>query len=396
MAKRLILCFDGTWNIPDDERPEHEQVETNVRRLYESILHTSADGRRQVPLYVPGVGTKWYERIQGGVFGHGLSENILLGYEFLGKNYQEGDEIYLFGFSRGAYTARSLAGLIRNCGLLWAPQRHLIDQAYLLYRKRDESADSTEARLFRRRYARSVSITCLGVWDTVGALGIPLDAFRFLNDARYGFHDVELSSIVENAYHAVAIDEHRPEYDVALWSPTIKPHQTMEQRWFIGAHSDVGGGYEDRRLSDITLRWMQQKAAACGLALDPRQIPAVSPAHCLGPITDSYGTFLNGMFKKIKDWQGKNRYYRPLCQARYGNEVLDDSAVCRYEQDAAYRPQNPGFLEQVQSRRLPYTYAIAPDSAWLAAWPQPGPLAEKGPAGAQYESRRHRQWQSHA
>jgi uncharacterized protein (DUF2235 family) len=349
MSKRLIVCFDGTWNTPDETRPEDEQVETNVRRIYESILPRSADGQRQVAQYYPGVGTKWYERIRGGVFGYGLSENVLQGYEFLSTHYQEGDEIFLFGFSRGAYTARSLVGLIRNCGLLWNADRALIEQAYELYTKRDASADTPEAQAFRRQHSRTVRIRCLGVWDTVGALGIPLKAFKILNDARYGFHDVELSSIVEHAYHAVALDEHRKEYNVALWQPSTQPRQSMEQRWFIGAHSDVGGGYEDRRLSDITLQWMQQKATACGLAVDARKIPVVTEDYYHGPITDSYSAFLKGTLKALKALKGEGRYYRAVCQTVYGNESIDRSALLRFIKDSSYQPQNRGFVEHVQS-----------------------------------------------
>ena len=349
MSKRLIVCFDGTWNTPDEARPEDEQVETNVRRIYEAILPQSVDGQRQVAQYFPGVGTKWYERIRGGVFGSGLSENILQGYEFLSARYQEGDEIFLFGFSRGAYTARSLVGLIRNCGLLWSADRSLIEQAYTLYTKRDAGADTSEAQAFRREHSRPVRIRCLGVWDTVGALGIPLKAFKILNDARYGFHDVELSSIVEHAYHAVALDEHRKEYDVALWNPSTHPHQTMEQRWFIGAHSDVGGGYVDRRLSDITLQWLQQKAAACGLAIDSRKAPYVAKDHYRGPITDSYSAFLKGTLKTLRALTGEDRYYRAVCQTVYGNEVIDRSALLRFLKGPSYQPKNRGFAEHLQS-----------------------------------------------
>jgi uncharacterized protein (DUF2235 family) len=345
MSKRLIICFDGTWNTPDETRPEDTQIETNVRRFYEALLPHAADGRPQLAWYDAGVGTKWYERIQGGAFGYGLSENIRQGYAFLSTYYQEGDEIYLFGFSRGAYTARSLVGLIRNCGVLRSADDALISRAYELYRQRDEGADTVEARAFRGAHARAVRIKFLGVWDTVGALGIPVKAFRFLNDTRYGFHDVELSSIVEHAYHAVALDEHRKAYDVALWNPKAAPHQVMEQRWFIGSHCDVGGGYRDRCLSDITLCWMQQKAAACDLAIDPRRVPQVTDDHCLGPFTDSYSAFLGGAFKAVQ-----GRYYRPVCQTVYGNEAVDESAHRRFSQDAHYRPKNTGFLEYVQSR----------------------------------------------
>ncbi|MEO6164560.1 MAG: DUF2235 domain-containing protein, partial [Candidatus Binatia bacterium] len=117
--KRIVICFDGTWNRPAEESlPVDQQVATNVWRFYQSIRQQSADGLKQVKWYDEGVGTKWYDRVIGGGIGAGLELNIVQGYEFLAKEYQDGDEIYVVGFSRGAYTARSLVGMVRNCGLI--------------------------------------------------------------------------------------------------------------------------------------------------------------------------------------------------------------------------------------------------------------------------------------
>lgn len=340
MPKRLILCFDGTWNRPDEEHPEGEHVETNVCRIYESILERDTNGRRQIKWYDEGVGTRWFQRIQGGAFGMGLSENIRQGYRFLIEQYEQDDEVFLFGFSRGAYTARSLVGLIRNCGLLYTPDRERIAEAYELYRTRDEGADSEVALAFRKKYARDIRITFLGVWDTVGALGIPIESFDDFNRRHFEFHDTELSSIVENAYQAVAVDEHREPYAVTLWDPRVKPRQTLEQRWFLGAHCDVGGGYHDRRLSDVALHWMQQKAAACGLALTPVQLPPDVRSSATAPITDSFKEFLKGMYSLFH-----RRYYRPVAQTVYGQEAIDDSVKQRLESDPYYRPKNKGVRE---------------------------------------------------
>ena len=193
----------------------------------------------------------------------------------------------MLGFSRGAYTARSLVGMIRNVGLLTPDNIHRIDDAYGLYRNRDFSADTEEAQAFRSRYSRNISIKFLGVWDTVGALGIPLAALEWLNAAVYAFHDTELSGIVKNAAHAVAIDENRVDYQVTLWKQIAKVGQSVEQCWFIGAHADVGGGYDSRDLSDITLNWMQAKARAAGLSIDPKKIATVTNANWQGAVTDS-------------------------------------------------------------------------------------------------------------
>ena len=135
MPKRIVVCFDGTWNEPDDDTDVAKQAETNVRRLYESVRPRGADGREQEKWYDEGVGTKFLERLRGGLFGLGLSENIRQGYRVLIDTYQEGDEVFVFGFSRGAYTARSLVGLIRKSGLVRRDQGGRVEDAYELYRR---------------------------------------------------------------------------------------------------------------------------------------------------------------------------------------------------------------------------------------------------------------------
>ena len=298
--KRIVICFDGTWSKPADEAlPADGRVETNVCRFYESIKDKAADGTKQVKWYDEGVGTKWYDRFIGGSIGAGLELNIVQGYEHLAQQYEAGDEVYVLGFSRGAYTARSLVGMIRNCGLIYPKHLALrVGMAYGIYRTRGDNVDSFTAKTFRAAFCREIKIKFIGVWDTVGALGIPLTVLKDVNMKFYEFHDTKLSTIVENAYHALAIDEHRQDYLATLWNPDTAPQQKLEQRWFVGAHCDVGGGYKDRRLSDLTLSWMQQKASALGLALDPVQVGA---KNYLGDWTDSYGKFLGGLYaKKIR------------------------------------------------------------------------------------------------
>ena len=335
--KRIVICFDGTWNKPADETSSaNPQVETNVRRFFESVKDRGADGAQQLKWYDEGVGTKWYDRFIGGAIGAGLELNIVQGYQFLAENYEDGDEVYVLGFSRGAYTARSLVGMVRNCGLI--QPKHLtlrVAMAYGIYRTRGDNADSVTAKLFRSSFSREIKIKFIGVWDTVGALGIPLDILKDLNMRFYEFHDTKLSKIVENACHAIAIDEHRGEYDVCLWNPDTAPQQKLEQRWFAGAHCDVGGGYPDRRLADTTLRWMQDKASALGLAVDAVQVGA---KNYLGDATDSYGKFLGGLYAR------KNaRHYRIIGAAKFGNEVIDDSVQRRRKENREYEPQNNGL-----------------------------------------------------
>jgi uncharacterized protein (DUF2235 family) len=231
---------------------------------------------------------------------------------------------------------RSFVGMIRNCGLILPKHLALrVAMAYGIYRTRGDSVDSFTAKTFRAAFCREIKIKFIGVWDTVGALGIPLDVLKDFNMRFYEFHDTKLSNIVENACHAIAVDEHRLDYDVCLWNPDTQPLQSLEQRWFIGAHCDVGGGYPDRRLSDMTLRWMQDKASALGLAVDSVSVAAQS---YLGEYTDSYAKFLGGIYAR------KNpRHYRVVGATKFGREIVDDSVQKRRKEDHAYEPQNNGL-----------------------------------------------------
>lgn len=338
MVVRLILCFDGTWNRPDPNPHPADRIETNVVKFYEAVIDgPTPDGATQTKWYDQGVGTNWYDRISGGAFGAGLDQKIQDGYQWLVQNYPDPDpgniEVYVLGFSRGAYTARSLVGMIRNVGLLRPANIHRAQDAYSLYRERDDPVDSENALAFRAQYSREIRVIFLGVWDTVGALGIPLQALQWLDSAEYAFHDTALSKIVTNAFHALAIDEHRIDFQATLWTDPPDPGQMVEQRWFIGAHGNVGGGDSSHALSDIALAWMTRKAAETGLVLDQAQIPQIAPANAAGEIFDSYGQFLDGLYAKTHP-----PYYRPM-NTTGTNEIKDGSVLQRPN----YAPQNPGF-----------------------------------------------------
>jgi len=344
MARNIIICFDGTWNTPDRSPSADGDSSTNVWKLHQAITD-SADGRAQLKWYETGVGTRWYDKLRGGAFGVGLSRKIQEGYRQLVQLYEDGDQVFILGFSRGAYSARSLVGMIRNAGLLRPEQHRRVSEAYALYRTRDEGADSENARFFRGRYAREIPIHFLGVWDTVGALGIPVQSFDWFNQAFYRFHDTELSGIVRHAYHAVAVDEHRRNYCATLWDPKEKPNQVIEQVWFAGAHANVGGGYADNPLSDLPLRWMAEKAGACGLGIDLQRLPAV-PAS-LPPITDSWQRFLGGAYSRVEP-----RHYRPIGATAFGQESIDPSVLLRVAELPDYRPKNP-LLGHLRGDPLP-------------------------------------------
>ena len=242
-----------------------------------------------MPYYLDGVGTKsWVDKLPGGVFGSGLWHNVQKAYQFLVDYYEPGDEIYLFGFSRGAYTARSVVGMLRKCGILKRDERNDIESAYEFYRNRDvKPTDKTPSTSACRRPtpdARSSpdSKTCrrvrfIGVWDTVGSLGIPLGTLGRIFNRKHRFHDVSLSRTVENAYHALAIDEGRRPFAPTLWEQHPKAEkQVSGQRWFAGVHTNIGGGNADARQSDRALLWMMSKARACGLEFDQAGIDKIS------------------------------------------------------------------------------------------------------------------------
>lgn len=289
MPKRLVVCFDGTWNAADSER-----AETNVVKLARAIPVRAPNGELQLVLYLRGVGTGGLaDRLVGGATGEGVENNLRSGYMFLAQNYEQGDDIYLFGFSRGAFTARSLSGFISAAGLLKRECLSLLVEAWEYYRMPRAARSSSPFHQRRQPNCQeAVRIKCVGVWDTVGALGVPVTAFADFNLEKFGFHDTQASDMVDYAFHALAIDEMRDEFVPTLWtkpassSSTPAPH--VEQVWFAGAHSDVGGGYDRANaLSDIPLVWMAERAQSCGLHFDPGHLPAKSGLNPLATLHDS-------------------------------------------------------------------------------------------------------------
>jgi uncharacterized protein (DUF2235 family) len=280
MGKRIIVCCDGTWNTPDQER-NGKAAPTNVVRIAQAIAPVDAKGCEQRVFYHPGVGTRKWERIRGGAFGFGLSRDVRETYTFVMRSYEPGDELFFFGFSRGAYTARSTVGFIHNSGLLRRENADELSEAYSLYRSRADRTKprATEAKLFRRTYSYEPPIRFVGVWDTVGSCGIPVTGLPLasLVNRRWLFHDAELSPQVQDAYQALAVDERRRPFEPAVWQPLPgATGQTVQQVWFAGVHSDVGGGYQDHGLSDIPLAWMANRARSCGLAFEPDSFPELT------------------------------------------------------------------------------------------------------------------------
>lgn len=333
MSKRIVICCDGTWNTPD-QTDEGVISPTNAAKVAMCVASLAGDGRRQLLYYDSGVGTRWYDRIRGGISGAGISRNILQAYRFLMERHEEDDDIFLFGFSRGAYTVRSLAGLLRNSGLLRLENLPRLDDAYRLYRRRDKQSHprAIESELFRRTWSREVRVHCIGVWDTVGALGIPSKNFDIVNKLlNVEFHDVDLSSRVDNAFQALAIDERRRAFEPCVWRKQDgSGSQRLEQVWFAGVHSNIGGGYRDTGLSDIALEWMMKRAGECGLEFDLAPLKRlgldIRPAWN-GRLVDSK----KGVYKLFPD------FVRPIAPSATDNATVAPQAWQRFDADTAYR-----------------------------------------------------------
>lgn len=309
MRKNIAIFCDGTWQSLSQRYP------TNVTNLARCVAPETQAGAlttvAQVVFYDDGVGVGEgvldpIVRLVGGGLGVGLDRKIARCYEYLCLNYEPGDHVFIFGFSRGAYTARSLSGLLRKCWILRKSEISRVDEAMTRYRSGE--LDDPEAVAFKAQYcyptepflqARAVdpkqaaaaidSLTAhvqyVGVWDTVGALGIPptLPYAPYVN-RRYRFHDLKLSRFVVSARHAVSIDERRKSFAPTLWD-NIKdlndnagaagaPHDARpyQQSWFPGRHSGVGGGENDGGLCISAMLWIADGAARAGLGFDQAAI----------------------------------------------------------------------------------------------------------------------------
>lgn len=353
--KRIALFLDGTWNTTNDN--------TNVWRLRALTAPLGADQVRQSIYYNAGLGTQVGSKVRGGMFGVGIDEILLETYQWLVENYNDGDDIFIFGFSRGSYTARSLSGFVSRCGVLKPGGPLSIKQLYDRYRL-GLTVPSIERLLnhppnnptleeeWLVRYSRFVNIKFLGVFDTVGSLGVPVGISRFKKS--HSFLNTSLRTPNIAAAHALAIDEHRPDFAPTLWTRSVpkdpKADQPRaprslaeaEQRWFVGAHANVGGGYSSDLLSQRPFAWMMKRAAAQGLSFRS-DVDQFSP-KIRSPVIDSYGSFLGGFYRYLQ-----REYQRPIGADPIDsstavespiNETIDSSVLERWQSDESYRPKN--------------------------------------------------------
>ena len=327
--RRIVVCADGTWNRP--ERDPDRDVPTNVLRLARAIRPVAGDGAQQQVFYDWGIGS-YHDRLIAGATGHGLHKNIMDGYRYIVQNYRPGDEIFLFGFSRGAYTVRGLCGMINNCGILKRPDAALIQKAFDLYRKpgKVHAPRGKNSVEFQNRYShRSREVRFVGVWDTVGAMGIPI-SFLGLFEDNDEFFDCRAGRNVRSARHALAIDEQRSDFEPTIWWP--RKSLDLKQVWFAGAHSDVGGGHvpgpDGASLSYIPLEWMLREASAAGLGFESHLMRGLK-ADPLARLHPSRRNF----------YRVRRRYDRPIDHGR-GEVLIHRSVKRRWERDSSYRPRN--------------------------------------------------------
>jgi uncharacterized protein (DUF2235 family) len=316
MPKTLIVCCDGTWNKPDQGGGP-----TNVTKMARAILPRAANGDPQLVYYDEGVGTgNAIDRVVGGGLGIGLGTNVQQAYRFLALNYEPGDRLLMFGFSRGAYTVRSLAGLVGLVGLLRKGDLDQMPKVWDYYRTPPEQRQKDYIQPDWVA-ARDPGIDLVGVWDTVGALGIPGNFLGRIGRRRHEFHDVKLGKKVRHAFHALAIDERRKSFDAAVWDTNaIGPDQIVEQVWFAGAHSNVGGGYPDAELSDQSFLWMINKARPL-LDFDEdyisRRVRVMKEEEARGLLVDSSAGW----------WKALGRIWRVIGEDR--SESVHPSALAR-------------------------------------------------------------------
>ncbi|MGM4960887.1 DUF2235 domain-containing protein [Bradyrhizobium barranii] len=347
--KRLAIFLDGTWNTLNNN--------TNVWRL-KSLTAETADQR---VYYSQGVGTRRGESARGGVTGWGIDDEIIEAYTWLIQNFDDGDEIFIFGFSRGAYTARSLSGLICKCGVLRLGAPLSIEQLYARYRIYDAPTIRTllgrplpdgvslEER-WLTAYSRPTKVKFVGVWDTVGSLGLPVWSMA-AEVRKYRFLDTHLRLDNEHAFHALALDEHRKNFEPTFWTRTDRVGhegaaerqiEKVEQRWFVGAHANIGGGYASDPLAQRPLKWLMEKAAGLGLGF--RSEVSLDLSQVAPPVTDSYREFAWGLYRFVS-----RPFYRPVglppdkgtdATTSRINETVDGSVFDRWRADASYRPVN--------------------------------------------------------
>jgi uncharacterized protein (DUF2235 family) len=338
MGKNIVVFCDGT------NQKGGVGSNTNVYKLFNMIEDRT---NRQIAYYDPGLGTD-IRKVTGSLFGRGFSKNILECYQFIFENFEAGDKIYLFGFSRGAATVRSLSSFIHLFGILPKSRADLIKEAFSIYKKKNRKEKA--ATFINKHHTMWCTIEFVGVWDTVAALGMPSKGLSLILDSFFShkFHSFNLSESVKFARQALAIDEERKTFHPVLWSP-ISNNSTVDklkQVWFSGVHTDVGGGYKEDDLSDISLKWMTREAIDKGLIIYVKSQSYKSLINSSpdinGMMHDEQKGFIGKIFKRAKrTWNTETQ----------GELHIHESVLCRSRnnennEEPAY---NPWIIEHIDS-----------------------------------------------
>ena len=383
-GRNLVILCDGTGNELGgalSDKVSDIRI-SNVLKLY----RIAEKGKRQLVYYSPGVGTigrvdwlfRWKQKVLGVlglITGYGLDDNVLGAYRFLAENWEDGDQIYLFGFSRGAWTARVLAGLVQLIGLVRPPQLNMCDNALATYKRAAKDNKLPIAWHFARVIgSRFPTIHFMGLWDTVASVIVPRSDRMWipsLETLPYTEHNPS----VRIFRHALALDERRRMFRVAKWAqpqnhvpnrfrPEEKVDQDIEQRWFAGVHSDIGGGYreDESGLSKIPLIWMVEEAKKAGLKItevnlrkfaygmrDSNEEHAYSTPDSAAKMHQSLTLGWKPLeilpkLTKFREWTRASflGFYLPLAEPRPVGlqHVVDQSVRDRMASDTTYRPPN--------------------------------------------------------
>lgn len=371
IKKKLALFFDGTWNTPISNTRVH------------AAHSITSDNAHQKTVYFKGLGTNDGQAFTGGVFAKGLGENVCAGYQWLVDNYNDGDKVFIFGFSRGSFTATSVCAMIMRFGLIrqnspfttntifdrfekWSEHTTLFS---LQFRKNFKGeTDFTPEEQALLDHSRRIDIEFIGLWDSVATIGFPIGNISGFSRNALKFHNPRPSVKHKNVYHALAIDEHRKGFKSILFHDYIDSDDTVEeveddraelatrfeQRWFCGSHGDVGGG-DNASLANAPYRWVMQKAVDLGLELSG-PLPEPTPDLTRIKLNDSYRSFLKGIYKFLRFGR---RHYRKIgaraTQKREDrietiHETIDASVFERWKQDTSYRPKNLSRLFKSEIR----------------------------------------------
>ena len=355
MARNIVICCDGTGN-------QFGASNSNVVKLYKTLISDAG----QVAYYHPGVGTmgaraaltgieQWWTRILGLAFGYGISDNIADAYQYLMREFHPGDQVYVFGFSRGAYTARALCGMLHVVGLLTEGNDALIPYAIRLIKRKH--IDFAVAADFKRTFSRECKPHFVGVWDTVSSVGWVYETVTF------PFTRATKNPDLNIVRHAVSIDERRAFFRQNAFGTPHDAHQDIKEVWFAGVHSDVGGSYREAesQLSQIALQWMLAEAEQAGLRIDAERkadiLGAKPPYVAPDPLTTNLHRSLHGwwwiaeLWPKLTHIQTSPGVWRQSIRINLGRRrfippgsELHDSVELRLRGVSSYRPSNLPYL----------------------------------------------------